>query len=67
MLLETSQQVKFNRVYFTIFKANGVKDIDFWEDFVFGNSNKLQKLGLEGKLVEPSRCLHLGQPHMLQY
>jgi len=26
-----------------------VEDIDFLEDFVVGNSNKLQKLGLEGK------------------
>jgi hypothetical protein len=27
-----------------------VEDIDFWVDFVAGNSNKLQKLGLEGKI-----------------
>ncbi len=26
-----------------------MEDIDFLEDFVVGNSNKLQKLGLEGK------------------
>jgi len=27
-----------------------VDDIDFWVDFVARNSNKLQKLGLEGKM-----------------
>ncbi len=27
-----------------------MEDIDFWMDFVVGNSNKLQKLGLEGKI-----------------
>ncbi len=26
-----------------------MEDIDFWVDFVFKNSNKLQKLGLKGK------------------
>jgi hypothetical protein len=30
-----------------------VGDIDFWMDFVVGNSNKLQKLGLEGKISWP--------------
>jgi len=27
-----------------------MEDIDFRVDFVVGNSNKLQKLGLEGKI-----------------
>ncbi len=27
-----------------------MEDIDFWVDFVAGDSNKLQKLGLEGKI-----------------
>jgi hypothetical protein len=27
-----------------------LKNIDFWMDFVVGYSNKLQKLGLEGKI-----------------
>ncbi len=27
-----------------------MEDIDFWMDFYVGNSNKLQKLGLEGKI-----------------
>jgi len=27
-----------------------MEDIDFLVDFVAGNSNKLQKLGLEGKI-----------------
>ncbi len=42
-----------------------MEDIDFLVDFVAGNSNKLQKLGLE-KSVELSMCSHLGQQHMLQ-
>ncbi len=49
-----------------------MEDIDFLVDFVTENSNKLQKLGLEGnkiKSVEPSinqsMCSHLGQPHKL--
>ncbi len=49
MLLESTQQVRFNRVYFTIFRAR-VCTIDFSVDFVVGNSNKLQKLGLERKI-----------------
>jgi hypothetical protein len=47
VLLERPQRVRFNRVDFTIFRA---KDIDFLMDFVAENSNKLQKLGLEGKI-----------------
>jgi hypothetical protein len=27
-----------------------VKDINLWMNFVVGNSNKLQKLGLKGKI-----------------
>jgi hypothetical protein len=42
-----------------------VEDYDFGVDFVVGNSNKLQKMGLEGKLVELSMCSHLGQWHRL--
>jgi hypothetical protein len=29
-------------------------------DFVVGSSNKLQKLGSEGKSIEHSMCSHLG-------
>ncbi len=36
-----------------------MEDIDFWVDFVAKNSNKLQKLGLEGKISWV--CSHLGQ------
>jgi len=38
------------RVYFTIFRAKVGEDIDFWVIIVVGNSNKLQKLGLEGNI-----------------
>jgi hypothetical protein len=29
-----------------------MENIDFWVNFVDGNSNKLQKLGLEGKIYQ---------------
>jgi len=35
-----------------------VENIDFWMNFVVENLNKLQKLGLEGKSIEPSMCSH---------
>ncbi len=39
-----------------------MKDIDFWVDFVAGNSNKLQKVGLflEGKISwSHPQCVHI--------
>jgi hypothetical protein len=50
VLLESFGQVKFHRVYFTVFKSYGVEDIDILVDFVVGNLNRFQKLGLEGKI-----------------
>ncbi len=38
------------KVYITNFRAEVWKILTFWVDFVAGNSNKLQKLGLEGKI-----------------
>jgi hypothetical protein len=35
-----------------------VEDIEFLVDFVAGNLNKVQKMGLEGKSVDPSMCSH---------
>jgi hypothetical protein len=34
-----------------------VEDIDFYVDFVAGNSNKLQELGLEGKNELSPQCV----------
>ncbi len=65
MLLESFRRVRFNRVYFTIFRAKDVKDINFLVDFVAGNSNKFTKIGLEGKKNQASMCSHLGQRHRL--
>jgi hypothetical protein len=48
--LEGPQRLRFNRVYFTIFRAKVWKILIFWVDFVAENSKKLQKLGLEGKI-----------------
>jgi len=41
MLLKSPWRVTFTRFYFTIFRANVVKDINFQVDFVARNSNKL--------------------------
>jgi hypothetical protein len=38
----------------------GVEAIDFLVDFVVGNSNKLQKLGLEGKINWALNVVTLG-------
>ncbi len=37
-----------------------MKDIDFLVNFVAGNSNKLQKLGLEGKISSALNVVTLG-------
>ncbi len=37
-----------------------MKDIDFWVIFVVGNSNKLQKLGLEGNISQAFNVFTLG-------
>ncbi len=37
-----------------------MEDIDFLVNFVAGNSNKLQKLGLEGKISSPLNVFPLG-------
>jgi len=47
MLLESPRQVRFNKVYFTIFR----EILIFGVDFAARNSNKLQKLGLD-------ECVH---------
>jgi hypothetical protein len=63
----TKTKVRFNKFYFTIFKAKVWNVFNFWVDFVVGNSNKLQKLGCEKekKAVETSMCSHLDQWHKL--
>ncbi len=49
VLLESPQQLRFNQVYFTIFRAKVWKILIF-ECILFSKiSNKLQKLGLAGK------------------
>jgi hypothetical protein len=62
VLFEESPQLnesRFNQVYFTIFRAK-VWNMLFWSGF-FGLEiqNKLQKLSLEGKSVEPTICFHI--------
>jgi len=43
-----------------------MEDIDFWVNFVVGNSNDLQKLGLEGKFSWALNVFTLGQHHKLK-
>jgi hypothetical protein len=57
VLFESPWQVRFSRVYFTVFRAKVWKDF-FWVDFVVGNSNKLQNWVWKEKSVEPSMCSH---------
>ncbi len=44
--LDKSNLIKF----ISQFHSQGVEDINFLSGFCFGNSNKLSKLGLEGKI-----------------
>jgi hypothetical protein len=50
VLLKNIRQVKYNKIYFIICGPL-ILDLDnvFYLDFVGENSNKLQKVGLEGK------------------
>jgi len=45
-------------MFISQFQSEGVEDSNFWVEFLIGNSNKLQKLVLEGKIIEPSMCSH---------
>jgi len=44
-----------------------VKDIDFGVDIVAGNSNKLQKLGLEGENQLSPQCVHIPKLRNFQF
>ncbi len=50
VLLECPSCVRFNWVYFTVFRAKVWKVLIFEWIFVAENSKKLQKLGLKGKI-----------------
>jgi hypothetical protein len=50
VLLESPQQVRFNKFCFKIFRVNVCKILIFECILFVGNPNKLQKLGLEGKI-----------------
>jgi hypothetical protein len=59
-------QVKFNRVYFTIFRAKMWKILIFWVNFVALEFKQIAKIGFGRKIqLSPSMCSHLGQLHML--
>ncbi len=58
VFLENPRWVKFNRVYFTNFKVKVWKILI--SDFVVENSNKLQNLGLEGKISWTFKVFTLG-------
>jgi len=60
VLLESPRRVRFNRVYFTIFRAKVWKILNFELILFAGNSNKLpKKLGLEGKnQFQNPQCVH---------
>jgi len=57
VLLESPWQVRFNRVYFIIFRAKVGKIYLIFEwIFVAGNSNKVQKLGFGRKNQLSPQC-----------
>jgi len=59
VLLESPRQVRFNRVYFIIFRTMVWKIMIFEWVLLVENSNKLQKIGFGmKKSVEPSMCSH---------
>jgi hypothetical protein len=59
MLLESPWQVRFNRHYFTIFRAKVWKIYIFLEWILLLEiQTKLQKLGLEGKISWALKCVH---------
>jgi hypothetical protein len=55
VLLESFRRVRFNGVYFTIFRAKDVKDINFLVEI----QTNLQKLGWKEKKNQVSpQCVH---------
>jgi len=60
VLLENSWWDRFNRFFFTIFRVKVWKRMMFWMNFVVGNSDNLQKLGLEGKISWALNVFTLG-------
>jgi hypothetical protein len=62
VLLESPWWFRFNKVYFTIFRAKVWKIFMFWVNFAAENPNKLQKNWVwKEKSVEPPMCSLLGQ------
>jgi hypothetical protein len=49
-ILDVVEKPLASQIYFTIFRAKVVKDINFQVDFVAGNSKKLRNLGSEEKI-----------------
>jgi hypothetical protein len=60
VLLESPWWVKFNRVYFTIFRAKVWKILIFEWILLLKIQRKLQKLGLEGKISWALNLFTLG-------
>jgi len=60
-LLESLQQVRFTRVYFTIFKANVWKILIFKWILLLEILKKFQNLGLEGKISGTPQYVHIAK------
>jgi hypothetical protein len=58
VLSKSLQQVKFNRVYFIIFRAKLWKILIFESILLLEIQNKLQKLVLNGKIQSSPQCVH---------
>jgi hypothetical protein len=66
VLLENLWWVKFNKVYFTIFKAKVWKILVFEWIFVMEIQTNCKFWFRKEKFVEHFMCSHLGQSHCLQ-
>jgi hypothetical protein len=65
VLLENLWRVKFNKVYFTIFKAKVWKILIFEWILLMEIQTNCKNWFWKEKSVEPSMCSHLGQWHHL--
>jgi hypothetical protein len=65
LILETAQPVRFNRVYFIIFRAKMWKILIFERILLLKIQTNCKNEVWKEKSVEPSMCSHLGQQHRL--
>jgi len=58
VLLESALEVRFNRVYFTIFRAGLWKILNFEWILLLEIQTNCKNLGLGGKINRAPKCVH---------